>query len=109
MPYGTCKQCGCTDNNPCSNISIDPMYCWWMTKKHTLCSHCGIDQIRVHPKTVHASTKRDATMMYDILHLMKMKLEELKTVAEGLQISMISDKKQDLIYQILDKQALCQQ
>jgi hypothetical protein len=41
---------------------------------------------------------------YDILQLQKMKLEELKTIAEGLQISMPSDKKQDLIYQILDKQ-----
>lgn len=38
MSYGTCKQCGCTDNNAC--VHPDFGSCWWMNEIHNLCSHC---------------------------------------------------------------------
>ena len=45
--------------------------------------------------------------MYDILELKKKKLQNLQEIAEKLEISEIKNfKKMDLIYQILDKQAL---
>lgn len=37
---GTCRKCGCTDNQAC------PLGCWWVDAKHTLCSACtlaGVD------------------------------------------------------------------
>lgn len=33
---GTCRVCGCTDNNACQ-----PMGCWWVDDTHTLCSECA--------------------------------------------------------------------
>jgi hypothetical protein len=36
--YGTCKICGCTDNNAC--IADEFGACWWLDKTHEICSHC---------------------------------------------------------------------
>ena len=45
--------------------------------------------------------------MYDILELNKKLLAELKEIAKGLKIKRVdSFKKQDLIYKILDEQAI---
>ncbi len=45
--------------------------------------------------------------MYDILALNEKKLEDLKEIAKGLNIKKITSlKKQDLIYRILDEQAI---
>ena len=59
MPYGVCKICGCTDNNPCYN----PEYgtCWWVDDTHELCSHCADSEIANHPATEHCinSQERD--------------------------------------------------
>jgi len=38
MSYGTCKICGCTDDNPC--VHPDFGSCFWVDKTHELCSHC---------------------------------------------------------------------
>jgi len=38
MSYGTCKICGCTDDNAC--IHPDFGACWWVDNTHELCSHC---------------------------------------------------------------------
>lgn len=34
MSYGTCKVCGCTDEEGCFNG------CWWVNDDHDLCSNC---------------------------------------------------------------------
>ena len=45
--------------------------------------------------------------MYDIIELKKKKLQDLQEIANKLEISNLKDqKKLDLIYQILDQQAL---
>jgi transcription termination factor Rho len=45
--------------------------------------------------------------MYDILELNKKLLPELREIAKGLQIKRVESlKKQDLIYKILDQQAI---
>lgn len=51
MPYGKCKVCGCTDNDPCYN----PKYgtCWWVDDTHELCSHCADKEIAEDPLTLH--------------------------------------------------------
>lgn len=47
---GKCCICGCDDNHACFN----PDYgnCWWIDRKHTLCSHCTIEDIVNHPGTL---------------------------------------------------------
>ena len=47
MPYGVCRVCGCTDNDPCLN----PEYgnCWWVDDTHELCSHCADETIANDP------------------------------------------------------------
>lgn len=51
MPYGVCRVCGCTDNDPCLN----PEYgnCWWVDDTHELCSHCADETIANDPATQH--------------------------------------------------------
>lgn len=51
MPYGVCKLCGCTDNDPCHN----PLHgnCWWVDETHELCSHCADKSIADDPATQH--------------------------------------------------------
>ncbi len=45
--------------------------------------------------------------MYDILELKKKKLTELQDIAQKLEVADLKNyKKLDLIYEILDKQAL---
>jgi len=51
MPYGICKKCGCTDNDPCYN-PIHGM-CWWVDDTHELCSHCAEKEIAEDPATQH--------------------------------------------------------
>ncbi|MDR1883708.1 MAG: hypothetical protein LBR26_13130 [Prevotella sp.] len=36
---GTCKICGCTDENACMDSWYGP--CWWTDETQTLCSHCA--------------------------------------------------------------------
>lgn len=36
--YGTCKNCGCTDNNAC--VVPGEENCHWVNEEHDLCSHC---------------------------------------------------------------------
>lgn len=57
MPYGVCKVCGCTDNDPCHN----PDYgnCWWVDDTHELCSHCADPEIAEDPATVHCINSSD--------------------------------------------------
>ena len=38
MSYGTCKECGCTDDNACYHPDFGP--CFWIDETHELCSHC---------------------------------------------------------------------
>jgi hypothetical protein len=51
MPYGICKVCGCTDNDPCFNPEHGN--CWWVDDTHELCSHCADPEIANHPATQH--------------------------------------------------------
>lgn len=39
MSYGTCKYCGCTDDNAC--VHPDLGACWWVDDEHEVCSHCA--------------------------------------------------------------------
>lgn len=57
MPYGICKVCGCTDNDPCFN----PRHgnCWWADDTHELCSHCADPAIANDPETVHCINSHD--------------------------------------------------
>lgn len=47
---GKCCICGCDDAHACFN----PDYgnCSWIDRKHTLCSHCAIEDIVNHPGTL---------------------------------------------------------
>lgn len=60
MPYGVCKICGCTDNDPCYH----PDYgnCWWVDDTHELCSHCADPEIAEDPATVHCINSSDAQL-----------------------------------------------
>ena len=51
MPYGVCKVCGCTDNDPCHNPAHGN--CWWVDDSHELCSHCADKTIADDPATQH--------------------------------------------------------
>jgi hypothetical protein len=51
MPYGVCKICGCTDNDPCHNPAHGN--CWWVDDSHELCSHCADKTIADDPATQH--------------------------------------------------------
>lgn len=51
MPYGICKVCGCTDDNPCYHPEHG--FCWWVDDTHELCSHCAIKEIAEDPDTQH--------------------------------------------------------
>lgn len=51
MPYGVCKICGCTDNDPCHNSEHGN--CWWVDDTHELCSHCADEEIANDPTTQH--------------------------------------------------------
>ena len=51
MPYGVCKVCGCTDNDPCHNPAHGN--CWWVDESHELCSHCAEPEIADSPDVVH--------------------------------------------------------
>ncbi len=51
MPYGICKVCGCTDDNPCYHPEHG--FCWWVDYTHELCSHCADKSIAEDPDTQH--------------------------------------------------------
>ena len=51
MPYGICKVCGCTDDNPCYHPEHG--FCWWVDDTHELCSHCADKSIAEDPDTQH--------------------------------------------------------
>lgn len=51
MPYGICKVCGCTDDNPCYHPEHG--FCWWVDDTHELCSHCADKPIAEDPDTQH--------------------------------------------------------
>lgn len=57
MPYGVCRICGCTDNDPCYN----PMHgnCWWVDETHELCSHCADEKIANDDTTTHCINSND--------------------------------------------------
>lgn len=51
MPYGICKVCGCTDDNPCYHPEHG--FCWWVDDTHELCSHCADKSIAEDPDNPH--------------------------------------------------------
>lgn len=53
--YGVCRICGCTENIACQHP--DHGACWWIDNTHTLCSHCGIDEIKNDAATTHPKKK----------------------------------------------------
>jgi hypothetical protein len=56
--YGTCKICGCTDNNACRIPGEEN--CHWVNEEHDLCSHCVTAFIAVKGKLVGTlKSKRD--------------------------------------------------
>ena len=46
-----CRQCGCTNNNPCYHPKYG--FCWWKDSKHTICSHCAKKKIKNSKLTQH--------------------------------------------------------
>lgn len=48
---GICKECGCTEKNPCFHPNHGT--CWWANEEHTLCSHCADSEIKDDPQTEH--------------------------------------------------------
>lgn len=48
---GTCRICGCTDDDPCHNPNFGN--CWWADDSHTICSHCADKTIADDPETRH--------------------------------------------------------
>ena len=57
MPYGVCKICGCTDNDPCFHPEHGT--CWWADDSHELCSHCADEKIYNDPATKHCINSTD--------------------------------------------------
>lgn len=57
MAYGTCKVCGCTDNDPCHNPKHGN--CWWVDETHELCSHCADPDIANDENTRHCINSTD--------------------------------------------------
>lgn len=51
MPYGICKVCGCTEQDPCYHPVHG--FCWWADETHELCSHCADKSIADDPDTLH--------------------------------------------------------
>lgn len=60
MPYGVCKICGCTENDPCYHPDYGT--CWWVDDTHELCSHCADPEIAEDPATVHCINSSDAQL-----------------------------------------------
>lgn len=52
MSYGTCKNCGCTDDNACMHPDHGP--CYWIDEEHEMCSHCYVEEIANDPATERA-------------------------------------------------------
>lgn len=78
MPIdGECAICGCTEQVACYHP--DHGVCWWVERRHILCSHCGIPEIADDPKTLHPSD-RQANGSYKIPA--DDLLEKLKNVKE---------------------------
>ena len=53
MSYGTCRICGCTDDNACYHPKLG--HCWWVDDEHEVCSHCvgmGNDSEVIRPKNL---------------------------------------------------------
>lgn len=48
---GVCAVCGCSDHNACYHP--DHGSCWWVDKRHLLCSHCACSDISKDPRTEH--------------------------------------------------------
>lgn len=48
---GVCAVCGCSDYNACYHP--DHGSCWWVDKRHLLCSHCACSGISKDPRTEH--------------------------------------------------------
>ena len=46
---GVCAVCGCSDYNACYHP--DHGSCWWVDKRHLLCSHCAYSGISNDPRT----------------------------------------------------------
>lgn len=42
MSFGTCKLCGCTDNDCSQCIEATGHPCYWIDDTHELCSACDI-------------------------------------------------------------------
>lgn len=57
MPYGICKVCGCTDNDPC--FHPEHGNCWWVDDTHELCSHCADPKIANSPEVRHCINSTD--------------------------------------------------
>lgn len=57
MPYGVCRICGCTDNDPCYNPTHGN--CWWVDETHELCSHCADEKIANDKTTTHCINSND--------------------------------------------------
>jgi len=51
LKQGICSKCGCTEYNACFHPEHGP--CWWLDDEQTLCSHCGIDEIKNDSATEH--------------------------------------------------------
>ncbi len=54
---GTCKICGCTEENPCFHPDYGP--CWWTDDEEEICSHCSVDEIKNDPATEHCIFDKD--------------------------------------------------
>lgn len=61
MAYGTCKICGCTDENACYHPDFGA--CWWLDTTHEICSHCVElnGDLKVYRGSKNESMKRSFT------------------------------------------------
>ena len=51
LTSGVCRECGCTEDNACFHPEHDA--CYWLDDEQTLCSHCGIEEIKNDSATEH--------------------------------------------------------
>ena len=51
LESGVCRVCGCTNDNACCHPEWGS--CWWLDDEQTICSHCGIDEIKNDNATEH--------------------------------------------------------
>ena len=87
-----CCECGCTDYNPCYHPEHGA--CFWLDDEHTLCSHCGIEEIKNDSATEHP---------FDDLMLKGVDVANSKTATTAEKDAIFGDIMREFVTKFRDK------